>query len=64
VGGVKRHMDSAERETGKRATKDWKKTQRKEQKGGIYGRRESSEARLLTPCLIRRPLNPGVKHYD
>jgi hypothetical protein len=30
--------------------------------GGNYGRRESSEARAPTPCPIRRPLNPGVKH--
>jgi hypothetical protein len=30
-----------------------------ERGGGIYGRRESSEARASTPCLVRRLLNLG-----
>ena len=28
-------------------------------RAGIYGRRESSEARLSAPCLMQRLLNPG-----
>jgi hypothetical protein len=36
VGGIERRKNSAERETGKRAMKSWKRTQREE--GG--GRRE------------------------
>jgi hypothetical protein len=28
-------------------------------KGDIYGRRESTEATVKAPSLIRRPLNPG-----
>jgi hypothetical protein len=35
MGGIKRHMNSAERETGKRATEIWKRTQREE--GGAEG---------------------------
>jgi hypothetical protein len=42
VGGIERHMNSAERETGeretgKRATESWKRTQREE--GGAEGGR-------------------------
>jgi hypothetical protein len=44
-------------------TESWKRTQREEGgaegEGGIYGRRESSEARAPAPSPIGRPLNPG-----
>ena len=37
MGGIERRMNSAERETGKRATESWKRTQREE--GGAEGGR-------------------------
>jgi hypothetical protein len=62
VGGIKRRMISAERRTGKRARESWKRTQSEEgggRKGGIYGRRESSEARVRRAFPDRRLLNLG-----
>ena len=48
-------------------TESWKRAQkeegRAEGKDGIYGRRESSEATVHAPSLIRRLLNLGFKHY-
>jgi len=37
VGGIERHMNSAGRETGKRATESWKRSRGKREEGGAEG---------------------------
>jgi hypothetical protein len=64
VGGIERCLNSPERETRKRATESWKRTQKEE--GGAEGGmavfiavEKAARARAPMPCLIRRPLNLG-----
>jgi hypothetical protein len=59
VGGIEYRRNSAERESGNEES--WKRTQRGKvgAEVGIYGRRESSEARVPSPSPIGRPLNSG-----